>query len=465
MSFQLSPDVDKNKIFLVQLSELEGRLDPAMVLYQRKIKNFKFHTKCFSKLLKNNPQYGANEAGIDRQSLNESRYIRITDIDEYGLLKNGLGKTAKILETQYLLSHNDILVARSGATVGKTYIHKSNKNLYFYAGYMIRFSVDKNEVNPDYVFYYTQLSFFKEWVDAIQRAVAQPNINAEEYKSLKIPIPPKEIQSEIVAKMDTAYDSKKCWEEEAQKLLGGIDDYLLGELGIELPEQTENTLQSRIFIRQLSEVSGGRFDPKYYLLEQKIKCIEGNYCTSYLDKICVIQAGAIIDTNDYLSEGFPLIRINNIFEDKILLHNVKYVSEKIYLKEKKSQLRKGEIIFGLSGSIGRAHIVNNDKKALLNQRIAKIKVLEKVNNVFVQSIINSTIGKLQFQQIGTGGNQININLPDLEKIKIPLPPLAKQTEIANHITAIRKQAQQLQQQAKAELEQAKKEVEVMILGK
>ncbi len=263
-NFQLSDQADPNKLFLTKFSELEGRLDPAMVLYQRKIKNFKFHTRCFSKLLRNNPQYGANEAGIDRRSLNEPRYIRITDIDEYGLLKNGLGKTAKILETQYLLSHNDILVARSGATVGKTYIHKLNKNLYFYAGYMIRFSVDENKANPDYVFYYTQLSFFKEWVDAIQRAAGQPNINAEEYKSLKIPIPPKKIQSEIVAKMDVAYATKKRNEAEAQKLLGGIDDYLLGELGIELPEQAENTLQSRIFTRQLSEVSGGRFDPKLY---------------------------------------------------------------------------------------------------------------------------------------------------------------------------------------------------------
>ena len=159
-NFQLSDQADPNKLFLTKFSELEGRLDPAMVLYQRKIKNFKFHTRCFSKLLRNNPQYGANEAGIDRRSLNESRYIRITDIDEYGLLKNGLGKTAKILETQYLLSHNDILVARSGATVGKTYIHKLNKNLYFYAGYMIRFSVDENKANPDYVFLLYSVKFF-----------------------------------------------------------------------------------------------------------------------------------------------------------------------------------------------------------------------------------------------------------------------------------------------------------------
>ena len=101
---------------------------------------------------------------------------------------------------------------------------------------------------------------------------------------------------------------------------------------------------------------------------------------------------------------------------------------------------------------------------LLNQRIAKIKVKEKISNVFVQFILNSPIGKLQFQQIGTGGNQINISFSDLAKIKIPLPPLEKQTEIANHITEIRNQAKRLQQEAKAGLKQAKKEVEAIILG-
>ena len=61
-------------------------------------------------------------------------------------------------------------------------------------------------------------------------------------------------------------------------------------------------------------------------------------------------------------------------------------------------------------------------------------------------------------------NQSGIGLDLLKSLKIPVPPLKKQTEIANHITKIRNQAKQLQQQAKAELEQAKKEVETMILG-
>ena len=61
--------------------------------------------------------------------------------------------------------------------------------------------------------------------------------------------------------MDAAYASKRAKE---QRLLDSIDDYLLGELGIELPEQEENTVQSRIFTRRFSEISGGRLDPVFF---------------------------------------------------------------------------------------------------------------------------------------------------------------------------------------------------------
>ncbi len=291
-SFFLGLDVDKDKIFLVNSKELEGRLDPIMSLYQRKITKFKYTTQNLSSLLKQKPQYGANEASKPRFSLQEPRYVRITDIDEYGLLKNNIGVTAESIDNQYILNDNDILFARSGATVGKTYIHKLYNINYscFFAGYMIRFVVDETKISPDYVFAYTQLKTYSKWVNSIQRAAGQPNINSEEYKSLKIPIPPKEIQDKIVAKMDHAYAAKKQKELEAQQLLESIDDYLLGELGIELPEPEENTIKNRIFIRNLSEVSGDRFDPYFYMITFK----------------------RIEDVINQLS--FPSIRLGDIFE-------------------------------------------------------------------------------------------------------------------------------------------------------
>ena len=147
-----------SNIFLTKLSEISGdRFDPLMVLYKKTTQAFKYDTVSFKDLLISNPMYGANEAGVERTDENEPRYIRITDIDEFGNLKDGLGVTAQVIEDKYFLNENDLLFARSGATVGKAYIHRKKDYECFFAGYMIRFIVDNNKINPYYVFLYTQL--------------------------------------------------------------------------------------------------------------------------------------------------------------------------------------------------------------------------------------------------------------------------------------------------------------------
>jgi Type I restriction modification DNA specificity domain len=195
----------------VRKGEIDGRFDPDMILYRRKLLHFKFAVKPLKQLLKANPQYGSNQSGIERSLIEQPRYIRITDIDEYGLLKEGLGVTAELVEDKYLLGNNDMLFARSGATCGKAYLHKTAQVNYecFFAGYMIRFLVNENLLLADYLFYYTQLEVYADWVKAIQRAAGQPNINAEEYKSLLVAVPPLAVQTQIVEKFENAYNAKK----------------------------------------------------------------------------------------------------------------------------------------------------------------------------------------------------------------------------------------------------------------
>ncbi|MEE1301885.1 MAG: restriction endonuclease subunit S, partial [Bacteroidales bacterium] len=174
-------------------------------------------------LLLSKPQYGANEAGIIRDNNEQPRYIRITDIDENGLISpNELGATIANLDNKYILNENDIVIARSGATVGKAYIHKPLPYTCIYAGYLIRFVVDPDKILPDYLFAYTQLNPYKEWVNAIQRPSAQPNINAEEYQSLEIPLPNLSKQQEIVDYINEAYTQKQAKEAEAQQLLDSV---------------------------------------------------------------------------------------------------------------------------------------------------------------------------------------------------------------------------------------------------
>jgi len=188
----------KSRIFIASFKEISGdRFDPLWFLYLKNTSNSKYPEKPLKSLLSENPQYGANEIGIERVDYGQPRYVRITDINEIGDLSDELGKTSRNIEEKYFLDDNDILLARSGNTVGKAYLHKALGYSCFFAGYMIRFKINSTIALPYYVFAFTQSSIFKLWTKAIQRSTGQPNINSEEYKNLHIPIPPLAKQKEI----------------------------------------------------------------------------------------------------------------------------------------------------------------------------------------------------------------------------------------------------------------------------
>jgi len=214
------PEIDNSlekRIFEVNLSEISGiRFDPD---YKSKIDNlnnltWKYNLYELKDLMIGSAQYGANETAQECTSQDNVRYIRITDIDEIGILKENNMKTANIIQEQYILNYNDILFARSGS-VGRCYIHKNMNNKAIFAGYLIRFILDEKKVNLDYFFYYCHSSIYKYWVSAIERPAVQSNINSEEYKSLKVPIPPIAKQNEIAEHIQTIRDNAKKLKVEA----------------------------------------------------------------------------------------------------------------------------------------------------------------------------------------------------------------------------------------------------------
>lgn len=472
-NFQLSKQADPNKIFLIKFSELNGgRFDPVMALYQREIKNFNFQTQNLSDLLQSNPQYGANESGIDRKSKTEPRYIRITDINKYGLLRNNLGKTAKILENQYLLSSDDILIARSGATVGKAYIHRVKNEKCFYAGYLIRFIVDKNKVSPNYIFYYMQLKVYEKWVNAIQRASGQPNINAEEYKSLKIPIPPKNIQADIVAKMDKAYQDKQKKEAQAQDLLNGIDNYLLSELGIDLPKKIDNSLKSRMFIKKFSDIEGGRFDGEYYqnkYIDFDNSLIEKGEYISLKELLQMLESGSRPTGGvGNIKSGILSFGGTHVSHDGYIdTSKAKYIPIEYHQKNLATKTRINDLLLVKDGATtGKIAIIQKleHENQNINEHVFLMRPKNNVNPIYLLSYLRSSFGNMQIKREITGATVRGLTKDVVNSLKIPFPPLEKQNQIAEHISQIRQQAKQLQTEAKIGLTQAKSEVETIILG-
>ncbi len=149
-------------------------------------------------------EYGANTPATKFNPA-IGRYIRITDIDDSGNL-NSDKVSPEVAEDKYLLHEGDLLFARTGATVGKTYLHKKGKA--FYAGYLIKYRF-LDAVLPDFVFAYTHSQEYFKWVELTQKVGAQPNISAKQYDGLRIIVPPLEEQKLFIVLMNQADKSKQ----------------------------------------------------------------------------------------------------------------------------------------------------------------------------------------------------------------------------------------------------------------
>ena len=135
------------------------------------------------------------------------RYIRITDINESGELNEDI-VSPNLFDEKYLLHEGDILFARSGATVGKTYCHKEKYGKCIYAGYLIRLIPNIDIVLPSYVYRYTKTQYYLEFVRSAQNAVAQPNMNAKQYGNLVICVPPLTLQQEFAKRIEVIEQQK-----------------------------------------------------------------------------------------------------------------------------------------------------------------------------------------------------------------------------------------------------------------
>jgi type I restriction enzyme S subunit len=169
----------------------------------------------FGDIVIKKPQYGANVRGVKKRT--NTRYIRITDINEDGTLNDDF-ISPEFVEKRYRLNQNDFLIARSGNTVGKTFLYDKSIGESIFAGYLVRYILNINKVVPKYLLYYTKSQSFKKWIIANQRISGQPNINGQEYLNAPIPLPDKPIQDEIVAHINSEKEKIKNKKAEAAKL-------------------------------------------------------------------------------------------------------------------------------------------------------------------------------------------------------------------------------------------------------
>jgi type I restriction enzyme, S subunit len=138
------------------------------------------------------------------QDSGDARFVRITDIDINGKLIATDSKYVDISgeNERYLLKKDDLLMARTGATYGKTMIFEEDYPA-IYAGFLIKLSFDERVIIPKFYWHFAQSNFFWNQANRLVSGGGQPQFNANVLKDVKILIPPLETQAEIVRILDT----------------------------------------------------------------------------------------------------------------------------------------------------------------------------------------------------------------------------------------------------------------------
>ena len=209
-----------------QIGDLFSSLDSLILLYQEKHENLvklkkSMLTKMFPKEgekvpeirfegftddweqhklgeLSSSFEYGLNAAAKEYDG--ENKYIRITDIDddsrEFKQEDITSPDTDLSSAENYKLSEGDILFARTGASVGKSYIYKASDGLVYYAGFLIRARI-KPEYNSEFVFQNTLTGDYEKFIKVTSMRSGQPGVNAQEYSQYQIMMPSKPEQDKI----------------------------------------------------------------------------------------------------------------------------------------------------------------------------------------------------------------------------------------------------------------------------
>ena len=474
-SYSISSTLNKRRVFILQKSELEKRFDPQFYINRVKIKN----SVKLSTLVKVKGGKRIPKGKYYSETPTEYQYLRVSDMQDFGLINwDGLKfipEDVYYFLERYKVEKGDVIISIAG-TVGKTaLIEKEIKNTILTENCAVLEIRDKSKLLPKYLHILLELSTSRRQIELGFIQTTIPKLGFDKIEQLQLPeIPSINKQLEIIAFYDKSISQKQKNEAEADKLLSSIDDYLLKELGIKLPEPPENTLKNRLFTVSLNELSGSRFDPHFH--QEKFKQLDenlekGKFPISNLKKQSVlITSGATpLSKGDAYTEdksiGIPFIRsgeIGNIdFDDCI------YIKPEIHnTMLKSSQLKNGDLLIAIVGAtIGEVGIYNHDREANINQAIALVRLNDEVLPVFAKDFFKSSIGSFILDRAKRPVARANINLDEIGILPIPVPPLDKQKEIAEHITGIRQQAQQLKDKTTELLKKASEEIEEILIGK
>ncbi|HFU1089987.1 TPA: restriction endonuclease subunit S [Streptococcus suis] len=353
--------------------------------------------------------YGLNSAATEYDG--ENKYLRITDIDDDSREFNISNLTSPEINLfgldEYRLSIGDILFARTGASVGKSYIYRSVDGKVYFAGFLIRVKI-KDTFNPDFVFQNTLTSNYERFISITSMRSGQPGVNAQEYSNYEIMFPTLSEQEAIGSffsdldqlitlhqrKLDDVKELKKAL---LQKMFpkGNGNDFP----DLRFPEFTDAWKQ-----RKLGEVAtfakGNGYSKKDLVIEGSPIILYGRLYTKYETVISEVDTFVSVEDNKnsvVYSEG-------------------------------------GEILVPASGEssldIARASVVAK-KGIILGGDINIIRLHSEIFPVFLALTISNGKQQKGLSKRAQGKSVVHLHNSDLKKVDLDFPTLPEQEAIGS----------------------------------
>lgn len=263
--------------------------------------------------------YGIAASAVERKA-DLPTYLRITDIFDDGTLNLSELKSVDAPNSdKYILKPNDIVFARTGGSTGRNYFYDGSDGVFVYAGFLIKFSIDPEKVNPKYVKYYCRSKQYNDWVQSFNTGSTRGNINAQTFGNMEIPLPERKQQDYLVS------------------ILEPIDEKIRNNKQV-----NDNLMQQAVMIFKSWFVEYSPFDG----IEPK------EWETVNLDKITSLISRGIApkysDNSDQIVINQKCIRNHMIDLSQARTHTPKVINEK--------WLRFGDLLINSTGdgTLGRA---------------------------------------------------------------------------------------------------------------
>ena len=356
-------------------------------------------------LCQNTGDYGINAPSVPyREDL--PTYLRITDIDGWGkFIETDKVSVDNPNSSQFILREGDIVFARTGATVGKTYLYDSKDGQLVFAGFLIRFTPNSNKAIPYYIKASTETASYWNWVRIISQRSGQPGINSVEYGAMKLAVPPLAEQRKIAEILGV-------WDEAIEK-----QSRLIEKLELRKRALTQHLLTGRTRL------------PGFTTPWQKVK----------LGEIGKFDKGVGVPKEKIVSEGCKAITYGEIYTkyDYVIKDFASYIDSDTAQTSK--QISTGAILFAGSGEtledIGKCVAFIDNDKAYAGGDIIIFNPSVEVDSLVLSYILNSPVAIAQKRRYGQGHSVVHIYQKDLARIEFELPSIPEQKAIAEVLTA------------------------------